>query len=396
MKKLLFIKYPILILAFLIGLLGCQEETHKPINGNAGKPAPLTAATVENLPGGARIRYDVPGDKSLLYVKALYEIRPGVEQEAKSTFYTNTIEVNGFSRAGTYPVKLISVGRNGEESQPLVVTVEPTTPPLQQAFNSLVIQESWGGATITMENANEADLTVEVVTPDDFGNYAIAETFYTKMKDSRMPVRGFDPEPRTFGVVLKDHWGNRSDTVFKEVTPWFEQPIPKPFAKVDLPTDYTEPHNNGSAVLERIWNDSKSESDFVTVPGHGLPQWFTFDLKATVQLSRLVLFKRLTTAFLYNSGAVKRWEIYGSNDPNPDGSWDDSWTLLMECQSIKPSGLPAGENTDEDRAYAAAGEEFLFPDDIPAVRYIRWKTLENWGNVSHVNITEIDVYGQIQ
>lgn len=216
------------------------------------------------------------------------------------------------------------------------------------------------------------------------------------MKDSRMPVRGFDPEPRTFGVLLKDHWGNRSDTVFKEVTPWFEQSIPKPFAKVDLPTDYAVPHTNGTAVMERIWNDSKSESDFVTVPGHGLPQWFTFDLKATVQLSRLVLFKRLSTAFLYNSGAVKRWEIYGSNDPNPDGSFDDSWTLLMECQSIKPSGLPAGENTDEDRAYAAAGEEFLFPDDIPAVRYIRWKTLENWGNVSHVNITEIDVYGQIQ
>src|SRR5690606_32541736 len=124
MKKLLFIKYPIITLTFLMCLQGCQEETHDPINGDGGMPASITSATVENLPGGARIRYNVPHDKSLLYVKALYEIRPGVEQEAKSTFYTNTIEVNGFGRAGTYPVKLVSVGRNGEESQPLVVTVE--------------------------------------------------------------------------------------------------------------------------------------------------------------------------------------------------------------------------------------------------------------------------------
>jgi Sad1 / UNC-like C-terminal. len=395
MKKL-FIKYRTILLALLVCLQTCEEETHQPIGSDKGKPRGITHATVENLPGGARIRYDVPNDKSLLYVKALYEIRPGVGQEAKSSFYTNSVEVNGFGRAGTYSVTLIAVGRNGEESQPFEVDVEPTTPPVEQAFATLDIQENWGGATVYMENQYEAELTVEVVTPDSFGNLAIAETFYTKMKNARMPIRGFDPEPRTFGVVLKDHWGNRSDTVFKEVTPWFEELIPKPFAKVDLPTDYSAAHNNGTAVLERIWDDSQSENDFVTVPGHGLPQWFTFDLKATVQLSRLVLFKRLSANFLYNSGAVKRWEIYGSNNPNPDGSFDDSWVLLGECESIKPSGLPAGENTEEDRAYAAAGEEFLFPEDVPPVRYLRWKTLENWGNVSHVNITEIDVYGQIQ
>lgn len=395
MKKL-FIKYRTILLALLVCLQACEEETHRPIGSDKGKPQGITHATVENLPGGARIRYDVPSDKSLLYVKALYEIRPGVEQEAKSSFYANRIEVNGFGRAGTYPVTLVAVGRNGEESQPFEVEVEPTTPPVEQAFASLDIQENWGGATVLMENQYEAELTVEVVTPDHFGNLAVTETFYTKMKNARMPVRGFDPEPRVFGVVLKDHWGNRSDTVFKEVTPWFEEHIPKPFAKVDLPTDYSTPHNNGTAVLERIWDGSQSENDFVTVPGHGLPQWFTFDLKVTVQLSRLVLFKRLSANFLYNSGAVKRWEIYGSNNPNPDGSFDDSWVLLAECESIKPSGLPAGENTEEDRAYAAAGEEFLFPEDVPPVRYLRWKTLENWGNVSHVNITEIDVYGQIQ
>src|SRR3546814_18376720 len=106
--------------------------------------------------------------------------------------------------------------------------------------------------------------------------------------------------------------------------------------------------------MNKIWNDSQSENDFVTSPGHGLPQWFTFDLGVTARLSRLVLFKRLSNRFLYNSGAVKRWSLYGSNDPNPDGSFDESWIFLMECNSIKPSGLPPGENTNEDLEYARA------------------------------------------
>lgn len=391
-----FMNYRRLLLSFLIGLQACSEDDRQPISSGDGGPTGITEATIENLPGGARIRYDVPNDKNVLYVKARYEIRPGVVQEAKSSFYTNSIAVNGFGRAGTYAVELVAVGRNGKESAPLVVNVEPTTPPIAEAFSSVEIQEDWGGATVLIENRYEAELTVDVVTSDDFGGLTVAETFYTKMKDARLPIRGFAPEPRAFGVVLKDHWGNQSDTVFKDVTPWFEEEIQKPFAKVDLPTDYAAAHNNGTAVLERIWDDSQSENDFVTVPGYGLPQWFTFDLKATVKLSRVVLFKRLSANFLYNSGAVKRWEIYGSNNPNPDGSWDDSWELLLACQSIKPSGLPPGENTEEDRVYAAAGEEFLFPVDAPPVRYIRWKTLENWGSVSHVNITEIDMYGEVQ
>jgi len=394
--KTVLLSYRILFIALLTGLLACEEERHEPLSRGGEGPVAITQATVENLPGGARIRYEVPNDKNLLYVKALYEIRPGVKQEAKSSFYTDRIEVSGFGSAGTYPVSLVAVGRNSEESAPFAVDVSPTDPPIAEAFSTLEIREDWGGATVFMENLYEAELTVDVVTPDDFGALTVTETFYTKMKDARLPVRGFEPKPRVFGVVLKDRWGNRTDTLFNTLTPLFEEEIPKPFARIDLPTDYSTPHNNGSAVLERIWDGSHSESDFVTVPGHGLPQWFTFDLKNTVKLSRLVLFKRLSATYLYNSGAVKRWEIYGSNAPNPDGSWDDSWVLLMECQSVKPSGLPPGENTEEDRAYAEKGEEFLFPADAPPVRYLRWKTLENWGNVSHVNITEIDLYGQVQ
>ncbi|HWK57144.1 MAG TPA: DUF5000 domain-containing lipoprotein [Parapedobacter sp.] len=397
MKKISFYFWIVLISGVLIGVQACKDEPeHTPISQNDDKPQGIANPQVKNLPGAAQISYELPQSKGLLYVKAVYEIRPGVIREAKASFYTNSIDIEGFAKEGEYDVSLYTVGRNEQHSEPVVVKVTPSTPPVVDVFGSLEIVEDWGGATVLLTNESETSMTVEVLTTDEQGDLVIAETFYTKMRDARLPVRGYDPEERLFGVVVRDHWDNRSDTLFAEVVPWLEESIPKPYVKVDLPTDYTVAHNSGTAYLERIWDGNYGGSDYVSVPGHGVPQWFTFDMGTEARLSRVVLFNRTQAQYLYNSGAVKRWEIYGSNNPNPDGSFDDSWTLLMECQSIKPSGLPAGENTEEDRAYAAAGEEFIFPEGTPPVRYLRWKVYENWGKVTHVNIVEIDLFGQVQ
>lgn len=397
MTRLHFYRCSIFILSLLLMLQGCKEEEgHGPIDTEGSAPAQIVHPKVENLPGAATISYDLPESKNLLYVKAEYEIRPGVLREAKSTFYGNSLSVEGFGKAGTYMVDLYTVGRNNKMSEPVRVTVEPLTPPLTQVFESLEIKEDWGGISLAVQNQYEADMMIDVITADDNGALGVVETFYTKTKHPQLAVRGFLPEKRIFGVTVKDHWDNRSDTLFKEVTPWFEEEIPKPFKRIDLPTDYTAAHNSGSAVVENIWDGSFAGAGFITVPGHGLPQWFTFDLKEKVKLSRLVYYQRLGANYLYNSGAVRNFELYGSNNPNPDGSFDESWTLLMECKSFKPSGTPAGSYTDEDLAYATAGEEFLIPTDAPPVRYLRWKTTANWGNATHVNIGEISVFGEIQ
>jgi len=76
-------------------------------------------------------------------------------------------------------------------------------------------------------------------------------------------------------------------------------------------------------------------------------------------------------------------EIWGSVDPNSNGSWDDSWTYLMTIESVKPSGLPMGQLSDEDRQLILDGEEFTFPSDIPPVKYIRFKILETWSGAKN-------------
>jgi hypothetical protein len=66
---------------------------------------------------------------------------------------------------------------------------------------------------------------------------------------------------------------------------------------------------------------------------------------------------------------------------------------MADCVSVKPSGLPMGQNTDEDIYVANNGELFNIPSTIPKVRYIRLKVLQNWQNGDNFQIVELEFYG---
>lgn len=170
------------------------------------------------------------------------------------------------------------------------------------------------------------------------------------------------------------------------------------FVHVILPTDTYEP-NSGTSGVENIWDGvyNKENGTFISKVGTAMPQWFTFDLGITSKLDEMQINQRgLNASRLYDGGNVKKAEIWGSVDPNPDGSWDDSWILLATFESVKPSGTV--ETTAEDVTYALAGEKVSFSEDAPAVRYIRFKTLENWDKQGRgfTNIGQLTFWGYIQ
>src|SRR5690606_8524578 len=85
-------------------------------------------------------------------------------------------------------------------------------------------------------------------------------------------------------------------------------------------------------------------------------------------------------------------EIWGSNNPASDGSFDN-WILLASHTQIKPSGLGPGQLSQADIDAALEGETITFPIDVPKVRYIRFKTLRNWSDGTYVNFNEIQMWG---
>ncbi len=163
------------------------------------------------------------------------------------------------------------------------------------------------------------------------------------------------------------------------------------FQPMNLPGDI------GSAwgwEMPYLW-DGVSDVDFgFHTADQDYPLSFTVDMGQSATLTRMKLWQRMSG--LYNYGNPRRFEVYGSNTPPAeDGSWS-SWTLMGTFTSQKPSGLDRGQNSEEDQAFAAAGEEFTFPSNVSEVRYLRFKILEPWGdsNTRYFHAQEISLYKQ--
>ncbi|WP_165500439.1 DUF5000 domain-containing lipoprotein [Pedobacter psychroterrae] len=396
-KSVIMLKYLLSICLVIIMITGCKQMKTEPFNKSDSAPAPVTNVKVVSLPGGASISYDRP--ENMMYVKAVYSIRPGVERETKATYYKNSLTIEGFPDTKEYEVKLYAVSRGENASEPVTIKVNPLIPPVMTTFESLKFEAIFGGIRIGFSNQSEAELVVNLLTQDSIGDYVPAETFYTKRKEGFLNARGYESAPRKFAAFIRDRWNNHSDTIYTEATPIFEQQLDRTkFKELRLPTDTYVSHCCGNGMIS-IWDGAWNNGTvFHTKPGTGLPQWFTFDLGVTVNLSRFKFYHRLgggqqSTDGAYTGGDPKIFELYGSNSPPQDGSWAN-WELISEFESIKPSGSPVGTVTTEDFQFAVVnGEDFDIPPGTPKYRYIRWKTNRVWGALDHHYIAELMFWG---
>lgn len=390
MKTSQYLSFFVLLGSFF----ACTEEEHSPIMEGT-IPGMITEFTVENLPGGAEISYAI-SDEHVTYVLAEYQTREGGEiQHTQSSKYKNSVVVEGYPDTGEYEVKLYAVGRGEERSEPVTVTIQPTTPPVALAYESLVVSPDFGGVHIFGENPGKGDLAYEVLLRDDDVNWVVAERYFTSMERVDFSVRDMEAVSQEVGIVVRDRWMNYSDTLITELKPLNEFMIDMSnFYETNLPGDETE--MVGTRRMSYLFDGRKLSHTraYYTTAGSGMPQHFTIFLQGTYKLSRIMNWQNVTNSTIaYNSSNPKRFRVWGSMDPNPDGSFDESWYLLAEFENIKPSGLPQGTNTDEDNTRANEGDEYIFDRDIPPVRYIRIETQEVWGNTGRVYYTELEIYG---
>lgn len=390
-------KYLLGVCMACLALGACKVDVPAPLDKDKGAPALVTNVKVENLPGAAKITYRLPNDAKLLYVKAECMIN-GRMVEAKSSPYNNELLIEGFGTAGEAEVKLYSVSGSETRSEPLTVKVSPLTPAYEDAFKSLSLRETFGGANVGFENPTEANLVINILAQQDNGDWKTAETFYTKKAKGVFSARGFEPTARKFAVFVKDRWNNYSDTLTKELVPIFEKQLDRTkFKEFNLPTDQLAAFGWN---MPYIWdgiivnNTNVDKPGFHTSPNGVWPQWFSFSLGVKAKLSRFKYWQRGSWVS-FTDRNIKKFEIWGSNNPAADGSWE-SWTKLMDGTSVKPSGLPIGTNSPEDIALVGAGEEFIFPENTPDVKYIRIKVLETWSGAKSFYIMQVGFWGAEQ
>lgn len=391
------------LFAIASGFVACSgdADVNDP-TGSKNPPAQVINVNVKNLPGSAVIFYELPDDQNMKYVRASYQIG-NATKNVNASFYSDSIVVDGFPLEGEYEVNLYSVSYGEAVSTPIVVKVNPTTPSYRKVRTTVATVEAFGGIKIEYDNPDKAKLGVGVIKKQAGGVWTQIYMHYSEAENGLFYVRGQEAVTSDFGIFVRDRWGNLSDTLYVNETPMFEEQCNKQlFRKMMLPTDTYECHSWNELTkandMVRLW-DGVTDADptFQTKTTTKMPQWFTFDMGASYKLSRFEMISRFYPGKYgntFNAGHPKHFEIWGSNNPNPNGSFDDSWILLEEYESVKPSGGGVKDAmTAEDKEAAEKGENFVVSDTAPAVRYIRFLTRDTWGNTVYMHLHELTFFG---
>lgn len=400
MKKLTLIG--VFIWIFLVQ--SCKEEPigQYPIDNIA--PHQVTNVVVQNLKGRSVLTYDLPKDDDMLCVKAVYNLPDGTEKTVVASAFVNSLVVDGFARRANPEVKLISVDRSWNESEPVKVKINPSDSPIFDIFESLHVISAFGGIKANWKNDEQRPVVVGVIYKDEDNIYKELENFYTTMTEGVGTIRGMKPEETEFGLFVRDVYKNYTDTLFIALTPWEEQALDtKLFREMPLCNRFLYSSwapQTTSTLWDGIVFRGGSDQNLFALNAQNNPSgsWITIDFGVAAKLSRFRFWQR--EDFYFNLSGPKIIEIWGTDDPDVAYAdacgWDD-WQFLGAFESWKPSGpdpVPTNQLTSEDLARAQAGEEFEFELDIPSVRFVRFYSKKAWGGGVNMQMVELRWWGQ--
>jgi hypothetical protein len=395
-----------------IWIASCTESPIGQTPTDSIAPPPLINVQAEELPGGAKITYDFPPNEiDISYVKGEYQVN-GVTKVVRASTYDNYLIVEGLGSTDPIEITLYLVDHSENVSTPVTKKFTPLTPPFENIYESLDMISDWGGATVTWDNPLGIEIGVAFFTTDSTGDFKQSDMRFFASKEGRNSYRGFDSVEHKFGIQITDKWGNMTPVKEWKIIPRFEDTVDrKNIKQYPLPWDNTST-NGGGQTFDKMFDGAKitkGNNSWHTQVGNStskygftIPILFTVDLGDEYLLSRFMWWQgRYSDDFLYGHLNAKTFKVYGTNEipaDMPDDYWHEDWindwTLLADCEIVKPSGLPMGTLSDEDWAAANAGHEFYVLST--PVRYIRFAVASTWVGVgNNVTIHEIEFYGSM-
>lgn len=396
MRKILYVVITIL----LLGVVSCSEEPIGQTPTNNNPPSAVKNVQVESIPGGARIKYELPKETDISYVKGEYLFQ-GKTRVVRSSIYNDIMTVDGLGSTDPVEIALYTVNHSEVASQPVKASFTPGTPPVKTIISSIDMQTDFGGVKVTWENETGTEIGITLLTSDDKGELIEGETLYSALKEGDYSFRGYDTKERTFAICITDRWGNVSDTIKSVHSPFYETLLDKSKHKQNvLPLD-----NNtalGSWPFSNLFNGAIGNNGWhTTEPGDRLPLFFTIDLGTEAKISRFKLWGR--QGYEYSHNNIKFFEVWGTTNYKTGqmedywetgSSWetDGDWEILGDFYTYKPSG-EVGPVTNDDKTYFNNGFEFIIPLEKKNVRYLRFKMKANWSGGKALHISELSFYG---
>jgi len=410
-----------MMLISIAAMFGCDEDkVGTLIVGDAVPPSVISINdnSVRNFPGGSEITYNLPSDDDgLMYVQGEYSRTEGGEiVSVKSSVYNNSLIVEGFAEEGVYDVELFAVDQSGNKSEGVAVTINPEKPPYLYVCETIYAEPTYGGLDVYWDNPKEGLTVIELYRVSEGGGLVFEDVINTESAFGVGQILGLSAVETDFVFIIKDAYGNQCDRVEFTATPLYIEIFDRSkFQSVFQPYDQ-EPAYADWPVSELFDGNISSGNGFHTIaisPGNDpnpvLPYYeghtvsngtpyrvplFTIDLGSLNQLYRFTYWPRVN--YQWRHGTPKKFDLWGSDKLNADGSLD-GWTLLLDnVGPVKPSGTECDNSltTEEDINFANAGINFDISPDMPKVRYIRFAQREGQNCISTLFVmTELQFSG---
>lgn len=388
----------LVLIAIIAVFSGCKEEEVNSPLSKGEKPGKLSVLSITELAGGAEITFKAPLDKDFTYAEAVYSPKAGKENRVTSSPYEDTMVLTGFTQAGTYKVTLYAVAKGGVRSEPLEVEIPVAKPSFLEVFENLRVVDDFSGFTVVYENPAEQPIRITVLRYDPLTRrFTTEHTHFSSDAQGSFRRAGYT-DPEEFRFVVTDRWENNSDTLVQTVTPLEEFEMDKgKFASHPLPPFNNLPYDSYT-LFAQIWNNSIGNFYYARtgwMSSQAGPIDFCIDIGVKAKLSRVKMNHPCSANNVYTAFSrytIRDFEIYGSNDPNPDGTWE-SWDRVGVFESIRPSGM----SNEEVRHFGCVtGEDFFVPGETGGYRYYRFKILRQWGGTGFFSgIDELTFFGAL-
>lgn len=394
------IRYWLFSTAALVLLLvnSCDDSEFRETTGaSTGTPLQVSEIQVTNLPGKATIRYALPDDPGLLYVRAKYTLSNGRKMDVKSSYFVDSLVVEGFADTNEHDIELYSVNRQGVYSKPVTVTIKPLEAPIWSVLESINIRDAFGGYKLTALNKAKESIGILIMEQNVYKEWEVNNNLsvYTSTDTILSQRTGMDTVTRSYAIAIRDRWNNYTDTLYKEINPIYEVELNTAnFRHFPLPGD---PGQQPGASVANMWDKRYGwPVSFSSLAAETLnvPSIVTVDMGVSAKLSKVWIrpFLELSNLY-YGFTTLRHFELWGSSSPNLNGDLDGTWTRLGTYEMKKPSGLPGNTETASDQEAAAAGFFYEIDLNAPKIRYLRIRCLVNWAGSCPQSVDELKVFG---
>lgn len=377
--------------------------------------------------GGGYFTYTIPLDEDFLYTRAEYIIDNGQKISKTSSVYSDTLFVEGFGQAKEYEVKIFSVDRYSNESQPVIMKILPLAPTTSAVLETLQVQPGFSALVINWVNEMKTNITVYVNV--EVGDTKATKIYASNLQEDRFLIDNLKGVPHKVKVFIKDTYDNQTtEKDFGSLTPLMDGAIskkqwsflrnnllygnkwnygssPDPFKQEpyqeykgtwrdDSMKNARETYYEGR--IEKFWdNEYDYEPKLNLNYFHTGPQSYPFsyfiDMGREIKGSRFKIWQRNAWGMLYTGENVEIWEIWISDDKDPTDGIFDGWEYVGRYKIVQPS------NVIEARNEARNGHEYMFYPENPRFtkpfRYLRYKGIKQYGGGNSGCTSEITIFG---